>query len=950
MRRLPIRVAVLSASASVLAVALAVVVFASSALADQPPPSSCLTHGSCTPILSFSVEPSNVQAGGHPDIEILFRLENRLLQRSTSACACEDAKDATVHLPTGFIGNPHATPQCEIADFAADTCPIDSQVGIVHISSNGIDFDAPVYNLLPPPDVAGLLAFKIFLFDTPQFTVLNARTGSDYGLDATATSIVHGEYPVETYQELLWGVPADPSHDRLRLDRKQVPGEAPSYLGALCDENGVVSTADPHTIVKPCYTNFQEPQPQPSNSPRTPFLQAPTTCDPSLESSLDVLSYAGGSETADSAWPTESGCGQLGFNPSLYAQPTTTRTDSASGIDVDLQVPQVLSPVLPSPTELRAATVTLPEGFSINPNAADGKIACADSEANFGTLLEAHCPEFSKVGSLEIDSSALPGPLPGFVYLGQPLPGNRYRIFLVADGFATHVKLAGTVTPDPATGRLAITFENLPQTPLTAFNMHFFGSERGLLATPDQCGTYAVTSSFTPWDAALSAETSSQFFTLDSGPGGSPCPGATRPFNPSFHAASAGNTGGAHSPFSIEIDRADGDQNLSGLKVTTPPGFAATLKGVPYCPDSALAAIGDSPYTGAAEIANPKCPAASQIGTATAAAGAGNHPLTIPGKVYLAGPYKGDPLSLAVVTPAVSGPYDLGNVVVRAAIEVNPTNAQITAVSDPLPQILQGIPLRLRSIQISLDRPNFALNPTNCDPFAVTSSISGGHGAVANDSAFYEVTNCLELGFAPNLALHLSGGLNRRGHPAIHALFTQQPGESNSRVVQVVLPKGEVLDNAHIGAPCTRVQFAAQNCPASSVLGDAEATTPLLANPLKGNVYLRSSTKGLPNLVADLRGQFNIELVGRIDTVNHGALRTTFESVPDAPVSSFVLNLQGGSKGLLENSESLCGKTKRATVHMVGQNGKTATLSPKLQTSCAASQKRGKGRPKGGHR
>ncbi len=892
-----------------------------------------------TPILSFSVEPSNTQAGGHPDIEILFRVKNRLLQRSTSACACEDAKDATVHLPTGFIGNPHATPQCEIADFAADTCPIDSQVGIVSIASNGINFDAPVYNLVPPPDVAGLAAFKIFLFDTPQFTVLSARTGSDYGLDAKATSIVHGEYPVETYQELLWGVPADHSHDRLRLDRKQVPGEAPSYLGNLCDENGTLSTGDPRTIVKPCYTNFQEPQPQPSNSPSTPFLQAPTTCEPDLESSLDVLSYDGISTNAINAWPMESGCGQLGFNPSLYAQPTTTRTDSASGIDVDLQVPQEESPVLPSPTELRGATVTLPEGFSINPNAADGKTSCSDAEANFGTLLEAHCPEFSKVGSLEIDSSALPGPLPGFVYLGQPLPGNRYRIFLVADGFATHVKLAGTVTPDPSTGRLTITFENLPQTPLTAFNMHFFGSERGLLATPDQCGTYAVTSVFTPWDAALSAQTSSQFFTLGSGPGGAPCPGQNRSFNPTFHAASAGNTGGAHSPFSVAIEREDGDQNLSAITVTAPPGLAATLKGVAYCPDSALLAAADTAYTGAAELANPKCPTASQIGTATASAGAGNHPLTLPGKVYLAGPYKGAPLSLAVITPAVSGPYDLGNVVVRAAIHVDPSNAQITAVSDPLPQILQGIPLRLRSIHISLDRPNFTLNPTNCAPFSVTSTIGGNQGAAANRSAFYEVANCRELGFAPKLALNLSGGLNRRGHPAIHALFTQQPGESNSRVVQVALPRGELLDNSHLGTPCTRVQFAARECPASSILGTAEADTPLLEEPLKGNVYLRTSTQGLPNLVADLRGQFDVELVGRIDTVNKGAMRTTFETVPDAPVSSFVLDLQGGRKGLLENSESLCAVTKRATVQMVGQNGRVSNQTPKLQTTCKGTAK-----------
>jgi hypothetical protein len=910
-----------------------------------------------TPILSFSVLPTEGQAGGHPDIEVLFRVKNRLLQESKSSCACEDAKDATVHLPPGFIGNPHATPQCEIGDFSADTCPIDSQVGIVHISSNGIDFDAPVYNLVPPPDQAGLLAFKIFLFDTPQFTVLSARTGSDYGLDATATSIVHGEYPLETFQQLLWGVPADPSHDRLRLDRHQVPGEAPSYLGTLCDENGNVSTADPHSIVKPCYTNFQEPQPQPSNSPRVPFLQAPTTCRDGLISSIEVVSYDGGSDHAETGWPSESGCGQLGFNPSLYAQPTTTRTDTASGIDVDLQVPQEQSPGLPSPTELRGATVTLPDGFSINPNAADGKSSCLDSEASFGTLLAARCPEISKVGSLEIDSSALPGPLPGFVYLGRPLPGNRYRIFLVADGFATHVKIPGTVTPDPQTGRLTITFDNLPQTPLTAFNMHFFGSERGLLATPDQCGTFAVTSTFTPWDEALSPQTSSQFFTLDSGPGGAPCPGAVRPFNPRFRAASAGNTGGAHSPFALVVDREDGDQNLTGLTVKTPPGFAATIRGIPYCPDLALAAAADAAYGGVEELASPKCPAESQIGTASAAVGAGTHPLHVPGKVYLAGPYQGAPLSIAVVTPAVSGPYDLGNVVVRVAVHVDPTNAQITAVSDRLPQILQGIPLRLRSVQIDLDRPSFALNPTDCDPFSVDGTIAGNQDGVARRSAFYEAANCRELAFAPKLAMRLTGSTKRRAHPGLTATLTAPGGgEANLARVSVALPASEILDNAHIKTVCTRVQFAANGCPANSVIGSAMLETPILGQPLTGPVVLRSSSHSLPDLVVALKGPpsqpIEIDLDGRIDTSKGGGLRTTFEGVPDAALSSFVLRLNGGRTGLLQNTKPLCAEALIATVKITGQNGKTANQNPKLATNCAgqARHKRHHGRLKGGRR
>jgi hypothetical protein len=889
-----------------------------------------------TPIIAYEAVPSTTQAGGHPDLGLLFSVENRLLQQSKSACNCEDAKDATVHLPTGFIGNPHATPQCTLSEFSADSCAIDSQVGIVHvILTPGFHFNSAVYNLVPPPSNAGLLGFKVFGFNTPQFTVLSGRTNSDYGLDATATSIYHGFFPLETYQQVLWGVPADPSHDPLRFNSAFNFNGAgrTAYEGNLCDGNGSLSiTADPSTIVEPCGTQAPIP-PAASNSPLTPFLQNPTTCDSPLSSSLDLLSYDGGVTHADATWPQGSGCSQLSFNPSLYAQPTTSQTDSASGIDVNLTVPQQLSPTIPSPTELRSATVTLPAGFSINPNAADGKTACSDAAANFGTTAAAECPEFAKVGSLEIDSSALPGPLPGYVYLGQPLPGNRYRIFLAADGFATHVKLVGTVTADPQTGQLTISFQDLPQSPLTAFNMHFFGSERGALATPTKCGRYAVTSTFTPWDSSLAAQTSSQFFTLDSGPNGAPCPGPARPFNPTFTTASAGNTAGAASPFAVTLNRADGDQNLSRLNVTTPPGFAAILKGIPYCPESAIVQLGSSLYAGLSELSASACPSASRIGTANAGTGAGSRPLFVPGNVYLAGPYRGAPLSLVVVIPAVSGPYDLGNVAVRAAINVDPLTAQVTTVSDPLPQILGGIPLRTRSIQVNLDRPNFALNPTDCNPLSVEATVSGTEGAVSRLSSHYQVANCAALPYAPKLTLSLSGGLRRHGHPAIHALLSAQPGEANSRRVSVTLPKGELLDNAHIGTVCTRVDFARRACPADSRIGQAKVTTPLLDQPLAGAVYLRSSKHELPDMAIDLRGQFDIEAVGRIDSVN-GRLRTTFETVPDAPVSQIALDLAGGSKGLLVNSAGLCGVVKEATVKMTGHNDAIFTSKSKMQLTC----------------
>jgi hypothetical protein len=659
-----------------------------------------------------------------------------------------------------------------------------------------------------------------------------------------------------------------------------------------------------------------------------------------------VLSYDGGTDSAEMAWPQMTGCDQLSFNPSLYAQPTTTETDSASGIDVNLTVPQQLSPTIPSPTELKGATVTLPQGFSINPNAADGKTSCSDAEARFGTEEEALCPDFSKVGSLTIDSPALPGPLPGFVYLGEPLPGNRYRIFLVANGFGVHIKLAGTVTPDPVTGQVAVTFENLPQSPFSAFNMHFFGSERGLLATPTQCGSYQVTTRFVPWDASLAAQTSHQFFTLDKGPYGAPCPGPIRPFNPTFQAASANHAPGAHAPFSLELRRADGDQDLAGLTLTTPPGFSATLAGIPYCPDGALALAASPSYSGIVEQESSVCPTASQIGTALAGAGAGNHPVYVPGKVYLAGPYKGAPLSLAVITPAISGPYDLGNVVVRVALRVDPTDAHITAVSDPLPQILQGIPLRLRAIRINLDRPGFAINPTNCDPFLIEAAVLGDQGSVANLGEHFQLANCGTLPFEPDLALSLAGGEKRTQNPALTAVLKAKPGEANIARTSVALPAGEILDNAHIQNPCTRVQFAANACPPSSVLGFAKAVTPLLEKPLEGPVYLRSSSHKLPDVVADLRGQVEIVLDGRVDTVKR-RLRTTFETVPDAPVTEFVLKLKGGSKGLLQNTENLCGKKQVALEKMTGQNGKHDSKNAAVETPCGSKQRPHRGRARG---
>lgn len=374
------------------------------------------------------------------------------------------------------------------------------------------------------------------------------------------------------------------------------------------------------------------------------------------------------------------------------------------------------------------------------------------------------------------------------------------------------------------------------------------------------------------------------------------------------------------------------------MTVSTPPGFSAALRGVPYCPESAIAQVSGSAYSGLLERMAPTCPAASRVGSAFAAAGAGSKPFNVSGQVYLAGPYKGAPVSLVVVIPAVSGPYDLGNVVVRVATRVDPETARVTAVSDPLPQILGGVVLRAKSVRIDLDRPHFTINPTNCDRFAVEAQIEGDEGARAVRRSPYQVANCATLPYSPKLSITMEGGVQRRGHPAIHAEFKGVPGQANTRKVSVVLPKGQLLDNNHIETVCTRVQFANEGCPSGSSIGVAKATSPLLDKPLSGQVYLRSSNHKLPDLVVDLKGQIDLELSARIDSVG-GRLRTIFDSVPDVPVSEFTLDLLGGKRGLLQNSEGLCGSPKRATARLTAQNGDALSYRPRVRIECGSGER-----------
>jgi hypothetical protein len=381
----------------------------------------------------------------------------------------------------------------------------------------------------------------------------------------------------------------------------------------------------------------------------------------------------------------------------------------------------------------------------------------------------------------------------------------------------------------------------------------------------------------------------------------------------------------------VSITRGNGQQELKAATVALAPGMIAKLAGVPYCPESAIAAAAQT--SGAAQAANSSCPAASEVGTATVEAGTAQTPLSITGKAFLSGPYHGAPLSLAIVTPATAGPFDLGTVVVRVALQVNPETAQVTAVSDPIPNVFGGAQLSIRSVVLDLSKKEFNLNPTSCEKASITATLNGGGGDPATSSSWssfaasvpFQTSDCQALKFRPKLVTRFIGGkkqTRRAGHPKLRATLTARPGDANIARATLTMPRSELIDQGHIKTICTRVQLAAHECPAASVYGHARAKSPLLDKELAGPVYLVSSNHVLPDLLADLRGQVNIQLHGVIKSVKHGRIRSTFSPVPDVPVSKFTLTMQGGNKGLIQNSRNLCTHRYFSKLKFLAQNGK----------------------------
>ncbi|HEX6206255.1 MAG TPA: hypothetical protein VFZ29_10680 [Solirubrobacterales bacterium] len=844
-----------------------------------------------------SVGDLETRAAAHPDaIEVNFQLT-----RKADNYASGVPKDIRTSLPAGFIGNPQALPQCTRAEFLntinpdiRQGCRPEAQVGVIKVIVYQFGMDQvnafALYNI--EPEKNEIADFGFILAGVPVHLVPQIRSDGDYGIDVSSLSTTSG-VPIVGAEVTFWGYPMDAKHTPLRVCNAavQVPGAGPE---AEC----------------------------PSSAPRQAFLTNPSVCGDPLSTVMTVDSWQepGNFKSAVSTTPTGlTGCDELLFEPTVEAASNTRSAEAPLGMTVDLTVPQADNPDGRATPTLKKAVITFPRGVAIAPPSADGLEGCSDADLKLGSSAEPTCPFASKIGSLSLNTPVLPDPLSGDVILRTPKPGELFRLALVIDGPGFVIKLDGQAVPDPDTGQLRVTFDDNPQLPFSSLHVELNAGPRAPLVTPPACGTYTTRSELTSWAMPDEAVESESTFTIDRN-----CEAAAR-FTPSLRAGTINPLAGKHSPFVLRVTREDGQQNVSRIDAALPPGLLAKLAGVPLCGDAAAGA-------GA-------CPASSQIGTTTVGIGAGPSPLFVPqaGKaptgVYLAGSYKGAPYSLVVVVPAQAGPFDLGTVAVRSGIYVDPVTSAVSVKSDPLPQILQGIPIAYRDIRVEIDRPGFTLNPTSCEPMSVTSTIVSIAGAVASPADRFQVAGCERLGFKPKLSLKLSGPTRRTAHPALRAVLKMPRGNANIGKAVVTLPETEFLENAHIRTICTRVQYAAESCPKASVYGYARAWTPLLDEPLQGPVYLRSSNHKLPDLVADLNGQIEIDLAGRIDSPK-GRIRNTFWAVPDAPVSKFVLTMQGGKKGLLVNNTELCKAKPRAKAEFTGQNGKRSVSSPLVKTSC----------------
>jgi hypothetical protein len=860
-----------------------------------------------------------------------------------------DLKEVEVALPPGLVGNPTQSERCsaqqfnslhsvlvEGSDVSENECPDGSAVGLAVVQQfEGVGgrIPAPIYNLIPPAGMPAQFGFQPTL-GLPVYIDTKLRSESDYGITAYVHDIPQAKRITAT-RVTFWGTPADPSHDPLR-------GQC------VVEESGDCS----------------------AGAAEGSFLRLPSSCASPLETtmSFDTWLHPGAFVSSPFGESAPTGCDQPDFSPSIEASPRTAVADSPTGLHVDLHLPQKQheEPKGLGEADLRDTRVTLPEGLLVNPASADGLAGCSEAQIGYQGVKEgrqsfsaipAECPDASKIGKVEVDTPLLDHALPGAVYLASPFEnpfGSLLAIYIaVYDPVSgVVVKLPGHVEPNPVTGQLTTTVIASPQVPFEDFKLDFFEGPRASLRTPATCGPHTTTTSLTPWSSPQGATvTPSASFQITSAPGDDACPStpADEPNAPSFEAGPGNAVAGTFSPLVVHVGRGDDSQYFGSVSVTLPPGATGKLADIPECSEAqiAVAQARSNPGEGAAEAASPACPASSAIGTVTVGAGAGPSPFYVTGQAYLAGPYRGAPFSAVFITPAIAGPFDLGVVVVRAGLYVDPSTAQVTTKSDPLPSILQGIPLDIRSLTVAVDRPGFTLNPTNCEPLTVVGEEVSTLGRVASLSDRFQVGGCQSLSFKPTFTASTQGRASKANGASLTVKVSQKPGEANIRKVNLALPVVLPSRLSTLQKACTEAQFNVNpaGCPEGSFIGTARASTPLLATPLTGPAILVShGGAAFPDVEFLLQAEgVHITLDGKTD-IKKGVTYSKFETVPDDPITSFETILPQGPHSVLgafvpaKANYNFCTYTKPSIVKKkltIHSHGHTRHITKTIKKSAA---------------
>jgi hypothetical protein len=894
----------------------------------------------------------NHQAGAHPQTlttEVNFNLGPGSPGEPGVPFSDGDVRDLEIGLPPGLIENPAAVPQCTLSAFhtprhspyeeslSGESCPDRTQIGTVEVRSSfagGSTRTFGVFNLDPPPGAPSELGFNVY--GAPITFIPHVRQDDgEYGLSLLAEDI-RQLVSINGLTLTIWGTPWGVAHNAQRGNC--LKETEPGFGWAKCS-------------VGP-----------PKLNPPVAYLTLPTACEGPLVFTARATSWQQpASVTRSFSGQSLEGCKSLEFAPETRGLLTDPRASSASGFDFNLNVDNsgFLSPQRLAPSPVRKAVVTLAPGMTINPSVGAGLGVCTLAQYAAETVSSppgAGCPNVSKIGDFTVDSPLFEKTVDGSLFLAAPYDnpfGALIGVYLVAKNSdrGILVKVAGGLEADPASGRLTATFEDLPQLPYTNLKIHFREGQRSPLATPSACDTFTTEADMSPWRAPGTIRHTSSSFAIGAGVDGGPCPSAQIPFAPRAQAGTLNSNAGSYTPFYLHLTRTDGEQEITSYSATLPPGLTGKIGNLPYCSDAAIEAA--KHRGGFEEAASPSCPSATEIGHTIAGYGLGPVLNYAPGGLYLAGPFNGSTFSVVAIDSATVGPFDLGTVVIRSAIRVDPRTAQVSidsAGSDPIPHILRGIPIHLRDVRVYISRPGLTLNPTRCDRFSVASTLSGSgqsFGNPADDTSAiatspFQVFNCGALGFKPKLTLRLKGDTARASYPSLRAEVRTRPGDANFASAAVALPPSEFLAQNHIDTICTRGQFAREACPGGSVYGRVRAFTPLLDQPLEGNVYLRASDNPLPDLVAALRGGgkgIAIDVAARIDSVK-GGLRGTFDVLPDAPFTRFVMTLRGGKHGLLVNAENTCAAPQFANATLIGQNNIGEKLRPRLAIKCGKHKKK----------